>query len=158
MLETWVQFLGQEDPLEKEMATHFSSLAWKIPWTEEPGRLQSMGSQRVRHDWATSLSLYFNAATQSTVKGREEAKGQRKFSMLKFPLTCLRTTNFYFIIVQYLDFLKLFSYGLCCSEHLFFPFLHSFLIKKKIPTVKSLHQNIKIFKDLDIYYLPNYSE
>ena len=50
MQETQVQFLGQEDPLEKEMATHSSTLAWKIPWMEEPGRLQSMGSQRVRHD------------------------------------------------------------------------------------------------------------
>ena len=44
--------------LEKEMATHSSTLAWRIPWTEEPGRQQSMGSQRVRHDWATSLSLF----------------------------------------------------------------------------------------------------
>ena len=50
MWETWVQSLGQEDLLEKEMATHSSILAWKIPWTEEPGRLQSMGSQRVGHD------------------------------------------------------------------------------------------------------------
>ena len=50
MWETWVQFLGQEDLLEKEMATHSSVLAWKIPWTEELGRLQSMGSQRVGHD------------------------------------------------------------------------------------------------------------
>ena len=50
MPETWVQFLGQEDSLEKEMATHSSTLAWKIPWTEEPGRPQSMGSQRVGHD------------------------------------------------------------------------------------------------------------
>ena len=50
MQDTWVQSLGQEDPLEKEMQTHSSTLAWKIPWTEEPGRLQSMGSQRVRHD------------------------------------------------------------------------------------------------------------
>ena len=48
--ETWVQSLGGEDPLEKEMATHSSILAWKIPWTEEPGRLQSMASQRVGHD------------------------------------------------------------------------------------------------------------
>ena len=48
--ETQVQFLGREDLLEKEMAIHSSILAWKIPWTEEPGRLQSMGSQRVRHD------------------------------------------------------------------------------------------------------------
>ena len=48
--ETWVRFLGWEDPLEKEMAIHSSTLAWKIPWTEELGRLQSMGSQRVGHD------------------------------------------------------------------------------------------------------------
>ena len=50
MGETWVQYLGQEDPLEKEMATHFSTFAWKIPWTDERGRLQFMGSQRVGHD------------------------------------------------------------------------------------------------------------
>ena len=50
MWETRVQSLGQEDLLEKAMATHSSTLAWKIPWTEEPGRLQSMGSQRVGHD------------------------------------------------------------------------------------------------------------
>ena len=49
--ETWVRSLGWEDPLEKGMATHCSILAWRIPWTEEPGGLQSMGSQRVRHDW-----------------------------------------------------------------------------------------------------------
>ena len=48
--ETWVQSLGWEDPLEKEMAIHSSTIAWKIPRTEEPGRLQSMGSQRVGHD------------------------------------------------------------------------------------------------------------
>ena len=50
MQETCVRFLGQEDPLEEEMATHSSTLAWKIPWMEEPGRLQSMGSQRGGHD------------------------------------------------------------------------------------------------------------
>ena len=50
MQETWVQSLGWEDPLEKEMATHSSILIWRIPWTEEPGRLQSMGSQKVGHD------------------------------------------------------------------------------------------------------------
>ena len=48
--ETWVRSLGWEDPLEKEMATHSSILAWRIPWTEEPGGLQSTGSQRVGHD------------------------------------------------------------------------------------------------------------
>ena len=50
MQERWVLSLGQEDPLEKEMATHSSILAWRIPWTEEPGGLQSMGKHRVRHD------------------------------------------------------------------------------------------------------------
>ena len=50
MQETRIRSLGGEDPLEKEMAAHSSILAWKIPWTEEPGRLQSMGSQRIRHD------------------------------------------------------------------------------------------------------------
>ena len=48
--EIWVRSLGWEDPLEKEVAIHSSTIAWKIPWTEEPGRLQSMGSQRVGHD------------------------------------------------------------------------------------------------------------
>ena len=48
--EAWVQSLGQENPLEKEMATHSSILTWRIPWTEEPGGLQSMGSQKARHD------------------------------------------------------------------------------------------------------------
>ena len=50
MRETWVRSLGQEDPLEKEMAAHSSTLAWKIPWMEESGGLQSMGLQRVTHD------------------------------------------------------------------------------------------------------------
>ena len=58
MRETRVRSLGREDPLEKEMANHSSTLPWKIPWREEPGRLQSVGSQRVGHDWATSLSLH----------------------------------------------------------------------------------------------------
>ena len=57
MRETRVRSLGREDPLEKEMATHSSILVWKIPWTEEPGRLRPMGLQRVGHSWATSLSF-----------------------------------------------------------------------------------------------------
>ena len=57
MRETQVQSLSQEDLLEKEMATHSSILIWKIPWMEKPGRLQSMGSQRVGHDWATSFHM-----------------------------------------------------------------------------------------------------
>ena len=60
MQEIWVRSPGGEDPMEKEMATHCSIPAWKMPWTEEPFRLQSMGSQRVIHDWATSLTYKTN--------------------------------------------------------------------------------------------------
>ena len=65
MWEIQVQSLGWEDVLEKEMATHSSILAWKIPWTVEPGRLQSMGSKRVGHERTTSLSLFFHYGRQS---------------------------------------------------------------------------------------------
>ena len=58
--ETRVWSLGQEDPLEKAMAPHSRTLAWKIPWMEEPGGLQSTGSQRLRHDWMISLSLFLS--------------------------------------------------------------------------------------------------
>ena len=55
MQEIWVQSLGREDPLEQEMAIHSNILAWKIPWTDEPGGQQSMGSRRVRHELAIKL-------------------------------------------------------------------------------------------------------
>ena len=60
MQETQVQSLGQEDPLEKGMATHSSTLAWKIPWVEEPGRLQSMGWRRVGHDFTFTFTFTFH--------------------------------------------------------------------------------------------------
>ena len=56
---TWVQSLGCQDPLEKEMATHFSILIWEIPWKEEPGRLQFVGSRRARHNLATKQKCIF---------------------------------------------------------------------------------------------------
>ena len=57
--ETWIWFLGQEDPLEKETATHSSTLAWEIPWREEPGRLQSWGCKRIRHNLKTKQQEMF---------------------------------------------------------------------------------------------------
>ena len=60
MWETWVRSLGQEDPLEKGMATHSNILAWRVPWTEEPGGLQSMGSQRVRTERLNTFTFYVN--------------------------------------------------------------------------------------------------
>ena len=71
MQETWVQPLGWEDSLEEEMAAHSSILAWGIPWTEEPGGLQSMGSQRVIHDWVTEHA--HTAALHVKVKGLSTA-------------------------------------------------------------------------------------
>ena len=73
----WVRFLGPGDPLEKEMATHYSILAWNIPWTEEPGGLQSMGLQ-VRHDLATKPPPTFIAALFTIA---------RTWKQLKYPLT-----------------------------------------------------------------------
>ena len=61
MQETWVWSLGWEDPLEKEMATHASILAWRIPWTVESGELQSTGLQGVRHNWETNMTLWWGS-------------------------------------------------------------------------------------------------
>ena len=69
MWETRVQSLGQEDLLEEEMATHSSILAWRIPWKKEPGGLQSMGSQRVRHDLANSLHFTYFANKSPSSQG-----------------------------------------------------------------------------------------
>ena len=80
MPETWVQFLDWEDPLEKEMALHSSTLAWQIPWMEEPDRLQSMGLQRVGYDWATSLSLSWNLHNNSTQTTKNCGPGNKKGS------------------------------------------------------------------------------
>ena len=71
MQETRVRSLGWEDPLQKEMATHFSILAWRIPWTEKTGGLQSMGSQRIRHNLATKLP---------TTSENKDSNLQRKYS------------------------------------------------------------------------------
>ena len=77
----WVR----EDPLEKEMATHSSIFAWKIPWTEEPGGLQSLGSQRVGHDWAT------NTHTHTHTDMKDLPRTRRKAFMVIFPTNCWQT-------------------------------------------------------------------
>ena len=101
--ETWVWFLGQKDPLEKETSTHSSILAWRIPWTDKPGRLQSMESQRVGHNWVTTLSLYF----PWTMVGAEEFKspcgmieGQRiQISTLYLSYSCCAFWKQLFIVI-----------------------------------------------------------
>ena len=86
MLETRAQSLGREDPLEKEMAIHSSTLAWKIPWMEEPGRLQSMGLQRVRHNWATSLTLLWSKARRSEHWEQNRADRSVSLAHRMFPI------------------------------------------------------------------------
>ena len=76
MWETQVRVLGQEDPLEKEMATHSSILAWKIPWMEEPGRLQSTGSQRVEYN--RGLHFHFQTSFIINAKGTSPGRKQEK--------------------------------------------------------------------------------
>ena len=83
--ETWVLSLGWEEPLEEDMATHSSILAWRIPWTEEPGGLQSMASERVGHDWVTKpstahISLYIDVCVCVCVRKREREQARENES------------------------------------------------------------------------------
>ena len=73
VLETWIWPLGQDDPLEKGMASHSNILAWRIPWTEEPGGLQSMGSQRVRWDWASNKNFH------KKIEKKQKQKHSKRF-------------------------------------------------------------------------------
>ena len=82
MRETRVRSLGREDPLEKEMAIHSSTIAWKIPWTEEPGRLQSMGLQRVRQDLATEQQQLMWVDVQSVTQSEVSQKEKNKYCIL----------------------------------------------------------------------------
>ena len=93
MQETKVWSLGQEDPLEKEMATHSSVLAWRIPWTEELGCLQSMGLHRVRHDWLTKKTTHTH--TGDAPRKNKEVTGMVRFWIMDItvPLFFLSVTG-----------------------------------------------------------------
>ena len=99
MCKTQVQSLSLEDPLEKEMATHSSILAWRIPWTEEPGGLQSMGSQRVGHEWVTILTYTYNNRDYLSL---EEGRKCWNFSVAYWYLEhVFRTPNTYSIYSEW---------------------------------------------------------
>ena len=87
MPDTWVQSQGWKNPLEKELATHSSILAWIIPWTEEPGGLQSTGSRRVKHDWATNTFFHFPPTLDTNSKSTLPPTLLTRFNSL---LECLR--------------------------------------------------------------------
>ena len=101
MRETWVRSLGREDPLEKEMAIHSSTTAWKIPWTEEPGRLQSMGSQRVGHDWTISLFTFRHGHEDNcTIKIQPWGKAYAIDRLNKKVVFTTQSTNHYTIMAK----------------------------------------------------------
>ena len=89
MQATWVRSLGGEDPLEKRMVTHSTILAWKIPRTKEPGGLQSMGCQRIRHNWVANFLFYFFRVSLSINKGRIYSD-----TLSVYKKTLLRNKNF----------------------------------------------------------------
>ena len=124
--ETWVWSLGREDALEEEMATHSSILAWRIPWTEEPGGLQSMEWQRVRHGWATKPHmLYVHSCWEKPLVFRNPSS----FPFMIILLLCflytpntLDPTGVEYISTYLLEFLLLASSFKCfCSPQCSFP-------------------------------------
>ena len=85
MQDICFQFLGKEDPLEKGRATHSSILAWRIPWTEEPGRLQFMGSQRIRHDWKNNTFIFiYSLGLPRWLSGKQPSHQGKSRRRLKF--------------------------------------------------------------------------
>ena len=115
MQETWVWSLGQEDPLEEGMATHSSTLTWKILWTEEPGGLQSMGLQRVGHDWAaehTHTSHFISSKTFIFIH----------FSISKLEMHLIMCNFFSFLVVHMIvvyiiiDTLDSMKYDICIQN------------------------------------------
>ena len=121
--ETWVRSLGREDPLEKEMTTHSSVLAWGIPWTEEPGRIQFIVLQRAGHSWATERSAcydqYMKANEQMHIIIVKHAGASLVSLMITSSRGCFLLVLSVFVILSYSPFsLAAVSY-LCCSFHFF---------------------------------------
>ena len=137
MREIWAQSLGREDLLEKEMATHSSILAWKISWMEEPGKLQSMGLQRVGHNWETSLShflilFFFNRlyfSEQISLHNKTEQKIE--FSSMLCPYTrsfpTVNTLQFYGTFITVDEPMMAYCYHSQCTSRYLLMWLHHIL-------------------------------
>ena len=166
--ETWVWSLGWEDPLEKGMASHASTLAWAILWIEEPGRLQSMGLQRVRHDWKTSLSVSaplmrfwphnLNTFQRPTTECYHLGIWSSKYEFGKYkniqPILLLNEMKIYIAGLVICHFFWFFFCLFLCSKYLI-GMLGSACILTRIPMVISL-EFCSIYtitqRKLDLYY------
>ena len=98
MRVTWIRSLAREDPLEKEMATHSSTLARNIPWAEEPWRLQSMGSQRIEHNWVTSLHFFKEIQCQMNWHRLFESVSEHFWFSYIFPSSYASPSQIHFIL------------------------------------------------------------
>ena len=138
MQETQVRYLVREDPLEKEMATHSSILAWTIPWMEKPGRLQSMGSQRVGHDWATSLHFTYinklgNFNKMDTFLEKQITETNSRKWLCNFPnlfheVNILLKAKLGKVITRKIQNNMPYEYGHCQRERKQFPLLFQVLL------------------------------
>ena len=142
MWEAWVQSLRREDPLEKEMVTHSSTLAWKIPWTEEPDRPQSMGLQRVGHDWAPSPAQMSHKRSRGESHVGRVGNGVLGLKGEYPPHFILLSSTYhmgYLLFVHaYKWYMRMFLYTHVCSLYLLvLPLLYS-LTKLSISKCKSL--------------------
>ena len=99
MQETWARSLGQEDPLEKEMATHSSIPAWRIPWTEEPGRLQSVGLQKVGHDWVKGKKKLLLKRQHRQIRVPEKSREKKTFASQRYRQVLHRMTLFLLCLI-----------------------------------------------------------
>ena len=98
--ETWAQSLGQEDPLQKGMATHSSVLAWRIPWTEEPGGLQPIRYQRVGHDWSVSMHSCISNTNLLPYKLISISKEKHNKNVI-LDLSMLTSVNYFYWMLLY---------------------------------------------------------
>ena len=159
MRKTWVRSLGWKDPLEKGMATHSSTLAWGIPWTKEPGWLQSLGWKRVRHDWATFTfkeKRKDDGKTSLKLYGRSPPTPRRKFIQISFSTLSLRNSlsySFHKYLEKYIEKSRLFVGQL---ERLYFiwtvRFYFSWHPQDLLRPVSRCHMSICMFKQANVVF------
>ena len=151
MQETWVLSLRREDSLEKGKATHSSILAWTVPWTEQPGGLQSMGWQRVGHDWRLALSYFPILSLRTVWKGSglwSEETVLALYSSNPLPLLCLNSSNkMSFFVSLFFPFsaggYSSFQCTSLCSTYYIFIFLLKYFIWRNMKINCFYHMTMK---------------